>query len=148
MTAPPVLVHSLSAEQTHQLHALYQGEWWSRGRTLADVQAMLQRGSLVFALYDASSGDLLAFARVLTDHIFKALIFDVIVHPAHRARGLGRTIIRHILEHPELRTVRHLELYCAPERVEYYQEFGFSAEINQAVTLMRKTNEAIPESRP
>ena len=101
MTAPPVLVHSLSAEQTHQLHALYQGEWWSRGRTLADVQAMLQRGSLVFALYDASSGDLLAFARVLTDHIFKALIFDVIVHPAHRARGLGRTIIRHVLEHSD-----------------------------------------------
>ena len=35
-------------------------------------------------------GELVGFARVLSDKVFKALIFDVFVDPAHRGRALGR----------------------------------------------------------
>ena len=31
-------------------------------------------------------GHLVGFARVLTDTVYKALIFDVIIHPDHRGK--------------------------------------------------------------
>jgi len=137
----PTLIHTFDDRRTAELLALYQGEWWSRERTLADVQTMLAHCPYVFGFSHPETGQLIAFARVLTDRIFKAFLFDVIVHPAHRDQGLGRAMIRGVLEHPDLREVRHFELYCVPERVEYYRSFGFSDELNRTITLMRRVKD-------
>jgi hypothetical protein len=32
------VVHRLSAAQLQELHALYQNEWWSKGRTLEETR--------------------------------------------------------------------------------------------------------------
>jgi citrate lyase synthetase len=138
----PVLLHTLTDEHAQQLHALYQGEWWSSGRTLSEVRRLLAGDSLLFALCDGENGSLRAFARVLTDGVFKAILFDVIVHPDHRGEGLGHTLLSHILAHPVISQVRHFELYCRPELREYYQEFGFSSDAQKDIVLMRKTRAA------
>ena len=56
----------LSEAQAEQLHSLYQREWWSVGRSLADVQTILQHSDFVFAIAAPDTQELLAFARVLT----------------------------------------------------------------------------------
>jgi GNAT superfamily N-acetyltransferase len=131
-------INILSEEQTWQLHALYQHEWWSQDRTLEETRRMLSGGSLVFGLAHPENGALLAFARVITDHVFKGLLFDVIVHPDHRGDGLGSALMRHIFSHPVLLGVKHLELYCLPERAGYYEALGFSADVLKDLILMRR----------
>ena len=121
-----------------QLHELYQREWWTRGRTRPDVEQMLEYSDYVFG-FCAEPGDrLVAFARVLTDRVFKALIFDVIVASPHRGDGLGRRLMDTIVEHPDLRSVRHIELYCVPEMVPFYEKWRFSTDV-AGVTYMRRT---------
>jgi predicted GNAT family N-acyltransferase len=129
---------TLNEKQIHELHELYQGEWWTQGRSLDDVRTMLQRSDFLFAFYDESDGQLVAFARVLTDTVFKAFIFDVIVAPQHRDEGLGRRLMERILQHSDLRKVSHFELYCLPELVPFYEKLGFSTNVS-GVCLMRKT---------
>ena len=128
---------TIPEKQIEQLHALYQGEWWSRERTIIDVRNVLKHSDFVFGLWDHPAGRLVAFARVLTDRVFKALIFDVIVAPDHRGKGLGQRLMKRILEFPELRNVQHLELYCLPELVSFYEKLGFSTDVS-GVRLMRK----------
>ncbi len=135
----PVL-NTLSAAQAEQLHSLYQSEWWSVGRSLADVRTMLQHSDFVFAIAAPDTQELLAFARVLTDRVFKALVLDVIVHPDHRSAGLGSFLMAHIMAHPILSRVRHIELYCRPERVPFYQRHGFASELGE-IHLLRRVNE-------
>ncbi len=77
------------------------------------------------------------FARVLTDRVFKAFIFDLIVVPEHRGRGLGEALMRRILDRPDLAAVRHFELYCLPEMAPLYERLGFSAEVG-GILLMRR----------
>lgn len=131
-------LESLDGRLARELHALYQQEWWTKGRTLEDVRCMLEGESLCFAVRHDPSGDLAAFARVVTDGVYKALIFDVIVAPAHRGRGLGERLLRRIEAHPRLAGVRHHELYCLPEMTGYYERLGFTAEVG-GVVLMRAT---------
>lgn len=119
-----------------QLHGFYAQEWWTSGRRLEDVRAMLSGSSFAYAFRDEESRKLAGFARVLTDGVFKAFIFDLIVAPAHRAGGLGRKIMKTILEDPRLSRVKHFELYCLPELEPYYARFGFSADVG-GVRLMR-----------
>ena len=127
----------LSEAQAEQLHSLYQREWWTVGRSLADVRTMLQHSDFVFAIAAPETQELLAFARVLTDHVFKALVLDVIVHPDHRSVGLGSFLMAHMIAHPVLSRVRHIELYCLPERAEFYQRQGFTSELGE-LRLMRR----------
>ena len=120
------------------LHALYQGEWWTKGRTLEEARRVVGGSQRVFGICEAGGGRLVAFARVLTDGVFKALIFDVIVAPDARHAGLGRALIRRIVEDPELSGVRHVELYCREELIPFYKPLGFSADLPE-VRFMRRT---------
>ena len=84
-------------------------------------------------------GALQAFARVLTDYTFKALIFDLIVSNKQRRKGLGKKIMLKIINHPKLQSVKHFELYCLPEMFNFYEEYGFSADVGK-IKLMRLVN--------
>jgi GNAT superfamily N-acetyltransferase len=131
------VVESLEEGQVRELHLLYQGEWWTRGRSPEDVRRMLGGSDYVFGLCANPGGQLAAFARVLTDGVFKALLFDVIVAPGFRDQGLGRRLMDCIIGHPTLGHVRHLELYCLPEMVPFYEKWGFSTDVS-GVTFMRR----------
>jgi GNAT superfamily N-acetyltransferase len=108
---------AMNENMIRELHVLYQDEWWTRGRSLDDVRLMLEHSNFLFAFCNESDGHLVAFARVLTDMVFKAFIFDVVVAPKYRHEGLGRLLMERILQHSALRNVQHIELYCLPELV-------------------------------
>ena len=83
------------------------------------------------------NNELQAFARVLTDYVFKAVVFDVIVSEKYRGQGLGKELMRLVQNHVELQDVKHFELYCLPEMVGFYKELGFTDELENLV-FMRK----------
>ncbi|HVK98614.1 MAG TPA: GNAT family N-acetyltransferase [Dongiaceae bacterium] len=120
------------------LHQLYQNEWWSKGRTLDETVRCVRGSSLVFACVE--EGQLIAFARVVTDFVFKAFVFDVIVAESARGTGLGERMIDAVLNHPQLTSVKHVELYCKPELVPFYQRWNFTTELGP-IHLMRRTQQ-------
>ncbi len=116
---------------------MYQAEWWSRGREIEDVRRAVQHSDLIFAFCDPATGRLAAFARVLTDYVYKAVIFDVIVDRPHRRTGVSRLLLEAITSHPALQFVENLELYCRPELVAFYRKWGFTADLDE-ICFMRK----------
>lgn len=62
-----------------QLLEFYRATWWAAHRTQSDVERMLAGSDLVIALVDEATDRLVAFARVLTDFVYRAAVFDVIV---------------------------------------------------------------------
>ncbi|WP_016957623.1 GNAT family N-acetyltransferase [Catenovulum agarivorans] len=129
------IIYQLNTHQISQLHVLYQSEWWTKGRTLEQTKQCVAGSQIIVGLVD-SSGNLQGFTRVLTDYIFKALIFDVIVAQPHRGKGVGELLMNAIKQHPALSHVNSFELYCLPEMFEFYQKHGFSADVGD-IQLMR-----------
>ena len=127
--------YQLDEPQLRELHALYAGEWWSKGRSLEDTRACVERSQVNIALVNPKGG-LVAYARVLTDYVFKALIFDVIVAKPCRGEGLGDRLMFLVRNHPELQQVRHFELYCRPENFPFYARHGYTTEVGET-QLMR-----------
>lgn len=130
-------IDRLTDAHAEDLHALFGGEWWTRGRSLDNTRRMLRRTDLVFGVCERASGRLVAFARVLTDGVFKAFVFDVIVSAGYRGRGLGSRLVRRIVEHRDLRDVKHIELACRPEREAFYERLGFTPDVG-GIRLMRR----------
>lgn len=128
-------ISELSERHIAQLHSLYQGEWWTRGRSLEDTRRCV-RGSQICIGITSESDDLIGFVRVLTDFTFKAILFDVIVAPSERGKGLGHDLLTLARNHERLQSVRHIELYCLPEMSAFYEKHGFSVDVGD-VRLMR-----------
>jgi predicted GNAT family N-acyltransferase len=133
-------VDELTSEQVDQLVELYRGEWWTSERERAGVERMLAGSNVVLALQKPGNRELVAFARALSDGVYKALVFDVIVNPAYRGLGVGATIMDALLDHPAVENVRHVELYCLPELVPFYRRWGFSEDVG-GISLMRAERE-------
>ncbi|MBI1827812.1 MAG: GNAT family N-acetyltransferase [Planctomycetes bacterium] len=131
------VIHELSDRQFDELVDLYQGEWWSKGRTPSDVRKMLDSSCVVIAI-EYADGRLAAFSRVLTDGVYWALIFDVIVHPDFRGEGLGQVLIDAILGHSAVCNVRSVALCCRPDMTEFYGKWGFAIEPPDVVWMRRR----------
>ena len=137
-------VDRLDDGQVEQLHALFQQEWWTRGRSLDDVRRMLVGSQVVLGFVDDADGDLVAFARAITDDVYKALVLDVIVRSDHHGTGLGARLMDAVLHHPRLAGVRHLELYCRPELVAFYERWGFTTDLGKLRFMRRDTPTDVP----
>ncbi|OZY83859.1 GNAT family N-acetyltransferase [Cellvibrio mixtus] len=131
------IIETLAPHHVPQLHQLYLQQWWSNTRTLNEVEAVLTGSSITLGMVDDDNA-LIGFTRVLTDGIFKALIFDVIVNQEYRGHKIGSQLVQYVKAHPKLSRVKHLELYCLPELQSYYQQFGFAADVG-GMELMRLT---------
>jgi len=129
------VVYTLSDSQIRELHALYQKEWWCAGRSLEDTYKVVAGTTLNIGLID--NGRLVGYARVLTDTVFKAFIFDVIIAEGYRQKGLGDLILNTILTHERIVGVNHVELYCKETLVPYYEKYGFVTDVGP-IKLMRR----------
>ncbi len=120
------VVEKLNESQIEKLHLLYQNEWFTKGRDLADIKAMLEKTSFVFGFCRSNTNEMIGFARVISDFVYKAFVFDVIVDPNFRNKGMGQYIMNTIFENPILEKVSHIELYCPENLVSYYKPLGFN----------------------
>jgi ribosomal protein S18 acetylase RimI-like enzyme len=120
-----VVVSSLTSKQVDDLMGLYQFTYWAQARSREEVDRMLKGRGYLFGAVEAKSGRLCAFARVISDDVFRAFILDVVVHPDFRGKGLAKIIFDAILSHPVLGRVEKILLYCKDDVIELYELFGF-----------------------
>ncbi len=69
-------------------------------------------------------GEQVGFARVITDYACFAYVADVIVWPERRGLGIGKKLVRALLDHPELAGVTSFSLRTADAHG-LYEQFGF-----------------------
>ncbi len=66
--------------------------------------------------------ELIGFGRALTDGVYQAALYDVVVHPDFQGRGMGRLIVETLLEGlPQ----RNVILYAAVGKESFYEKLGF-----------------------
>jgi N-acetylglutamate synthase-like GNAT family acetyltransferase len=46
-----------------------------------------------------------------------AWVEDVVIHPKHQRKGLGKKIIRHVVERAKKKGIKHVDLTSSPHRV-------------------------------
>ncbi|MCC6140512.1 MAG: GNAT family N-acetyltransferase [Nitrospira sp.] len=109
--------------QPEQLLILFQQAPWAKGRTLANAREMLRHTDVALCAWDGNR--LVGFGRVLTDFVYRATIWDVIVDEAYQKQGIGTEIVQRILHHPRLKKV---ELFwLCTRRPGFYEKLGFSS---------------------
>lgn len=131
-------IHTLTDSQFQDLYDLFKSVWWANQRQPADIRQMVENSSLIIALQEPDTGRLVAFSRLLSDGIYRATIYDVIVAEDLRGQGIGPQLMDAILNHPAVQAVEQLGLTCLSEMVPYYQKWHFTDQMGD-VKLMRRS---------
>ena len=107
-------------EITSMLSKIY----WSLGIKQPEVEKGALNSALVVGAF-LEDGKQIGYARVISDKTRFAYITDVIVHENHRKKGIGKMMIKEILDSKELIDV-YQWLLITKDAHELYRKYGFS----------------------
>jgi N-acetylglutamate synthase-like GNAT family acetyltransferase len=114
-----------------QLQALLnQASFWAQDRALADLEKAIAHSKPVYSGWKDS--DLIGFARATSDGVYRATIWDVVVHPDCRGQGVGRYLVEQILVHPHMQVERVYLMTTYQQR--FYEKIGFDH--NSSITMV------------
>ena len=96
--------------------------------------ALVLENSLCFSVYH--EGKQVGFARVISDYTEFASLWDVFIDEPYRKQGLGKAMMKYILEHPRLRGIFRWFL-MTEDAHGLYQKYGFKAEAYNPYVMMK-----------
>ncbi|MFA2841064.1 GNAT family N-acetyltransferase [Bacillus paranthracis] len=76
---------------SEKLKRLYDSVGWWPERKEIDIQKML-KNSIAIGVW--KENELIGFARVVSDGVFRAYLEDVVVHESVRNKGIGEKLIK------------------------------------------------------
>ncbi len=129
-----VRYNDLTAEQFIELWESVWGDGPSPEQTALAMENTLFRVSVF-------DGDrIIAMARMIGDLGLDYYIKDVVVRPEYQRRGVGKLLIRELLSFVRQNGIRDTEIFtelCAmPDKIPFYEQFGFFANEAQRLKQM------------
>ena len=111
---------------------------WGQFPTLE--QAKLAMDNTLFRVSVFDGKQIVAMARVIGDMGLCYYIKDVIVLPEYQGKGIGRllidTLLKFINENGVSDTHIFVELCAMPDKIPFYEKFGFAANEAQRLRIM------------
>lgn len=95
---------------------------------------LIIRNSVCFSV--KYQGKQVGFARVITDYSEFASLWDVFIDEEHRKKGIGKALMKYILEHTRLKGIFRWFL-MTEDAHGLYQKYGFKAEAYNPYVMMK-----------
>ncbi|HAG82926.1 MAG TPA: GNAT family N-acetyltransferase [Cyanobacteria bacterium UBA11162] len=105
--------------------------FWAQDRKIEDLQVAIANSEPVITVWD--NQHLIGFARATSDGIYRATIWDVVIHPDYQGAGLGRKLVETVLSHPRMSRVERIYLMTTHQQ-RFYERIGF--ECNSSTTMV------------
>lgn len=111
---------------------------WGQGPTLEQTRLAMEHTLFRVSFYDGDK--IVAMARVIGDMGLNYYIKDVVVRPEYQNKGIGRMLINELLKYINDNGIKDTDIFvelCAmPDKIPFYEKFGFDANEAQRLKIM------------
>ncbi|CDN11006.1 MAG: GNAT family N-acetyltransferase [Richelia sp.] len=111
--------------------------FWAKNRSLEDLNLAISNSNPVIAVWDRKQ--LIGFARATSDGVYRATIWDVVIHPKYQGSGLGSKLVETVLSHPCIHRVERVYLMTTHQQ-RFYQRIGFQPNSSSTMVLYNQSN--------
>jgi N-acetylglutamate synthase-like GNAT family acetyltransferase len=117
------------------LHLFRLSAFWAKDRKIEDLEIAIANSNPVVTVWDQDR--LIGCARATSDGVYRATIWDVVIHPNYQGLGLGRKLVETVLSHPQVNRVERVYLMTTHQQT-FYEKIGFQC--NQTTTMLLENN--------
>lgn len=111
---------------------------WGQGPSVEQTELALNHTIFRVSIYDKD--EVVAMARMIGDMGLNYYIKDVVVRPGYQGKGIGRMLIEELKKFIQENGIKgtgvFVELCAAPDKIPFYEKFGFSANEAQRLKMM------------
>ena len=118
---------------------LDENTFWAKGRSEKNLKRLLANSSSVISIWDKKR--IIGFGRATSDTVYRAVIWDVVVANDKQGLGIGRMIIKELLQSKDLINVRKIYLMTT-HKSEFYSQQGFKRIDKQQLFCLLKDEKA------
>lgn len=111
---------------------------WAQNRSLEDLERALAHSYPVAGLW--REDQLIGFGRATSDGVYRAMLWDVVIHPQYQGAGLGRRLVQRLLAHPHLAGVERVYL-TTTQGQGFYERLGFEENASTTMVWRRQLGE-------
>ncbi|MCE4964806.1 N-acetyltransferase [Staphylococcus haemolyticus] len=104
----------------NSIYEVYQSVGWLKHDKETICEIFRNSTHVVFAIYD---NKVIGFARALSDGVFNAAIYDLVVNKDFQNNQIGMHMLKHILK--EIGSLSCIHLISTIDNLEFYQKAGF-----------------------
>nr|WP_083226990.1 MULTISPECIES: GNAT family N-acetyltransferase [Lysinibacillus] len=115
-----VLKYEIDGKELMMLKEVYQSVGWMKHDEPIIKKVFNESTHQVFAVED---NKIIGFARALSDGVFNAAIYDVVVHKDYQGRGIARILLEDIMK--QLEDVSCIQLIATTGNEPFYEKMGF-----------------------
>lgn len=127
-----------SRVDSYQVKLLFDlAAFWAQERTIEDLEIAIANSDPTITVWDGERT--IGFARATSDGIYRATIWDVVIHPDYQGLGLGRKLVETIIAHPRLNRVERVYLMTTHQQT-FYERIGFQENQTTTMVLHNKAN--------
>jgi len=128
----------------YELQALFRKTaHWAQERRVEDWAIAIANSKPIVTAWDGDR--LIGFSRAVSDGIYRATIWDVVIDPHYQGAGLGRKLVETVLMHPRVNRVEKVYLVTTHQQ-SFYERIGFECNTNTTMVLHNRpvSQEGLP----
>lgn len=125
----------IDIDQLQKLFTL--GAFWAKERNTEDLTEAIKNSEPVIAVWNKQQ--LIGFARATSDGVYRATIWDVVIHPDFRGTGLGSKLVETVLSHPRMSKVERVYLMTTHQQ-KFYEKIGFEQNSSTTMVIYNRSN--------
>lgn len=123
------------ADLQQLLHLFRLAAFWAQDRTREDLATAIAHSHPVVTAWDGVN--LIGFARATSDGVYRATIWDVVIHPDYQGAGLGRRLVETVLGHPHVDRAERVYLMTTNQQA-FYDRIGFQTNTTTTMVLFNQ----------
>lgn len=114
------LINHFDENYVDSIYETYQSVGWLKHNKNNIREIFMNSTHIVLAIFE---GKVIGFARAMSDGVFNAAIYDVVVNKNYQNKQIGINMLNYLLK--EIGSLSCIHLISTKGNLEFYQKVGF-----------------------
>ena len=106
--------------------------FWAKNRPITDLKKCLANSDVIVSLWVGN--EIVGFGRALTDGIYRAVLWDIVIDQNYQNRGFGTLIVKNLLASNKIKNTKKLYLMTTNKKL-FYTQFNFKEVTSQNLLI-------------
>ena len=111
---------------------LHRNAFWAKDRKINDLRKCLAGSDVIVSIW--VDKEIVGFGRALSDGIYRAVLWDIVIDNSHQGKGYGKIIVQSLLDSSKVKHAKKIYLMTTNKKL-FYSQLDFKEVSSQSLLI-------------